>query len=266
MSNLFLKIFLIFLFPLFGQWDLEQSSQHKERNKSVKKYFPIPNLELPQSSEKKEIVTHTAYTLSYNENHEQADWVAYLLTKAHTIPVVDRGNNFLPDPLVASGTADDDDYLKSGFDRGHLAPAADMKWSEQVMKESFYYSNMSPQIPSFNRGIWSALEEQVRNWAKEYDSLYIVTGPVLKNKNKVIGPHKVTVPEYYYKVVLQYSSSGQKGIGFLLPNAASSMPLKNFVVSIDSIEKISGIDFFWRLPNKAEKSLEKKSVLQDWTW
>jgi hypothetical protein len=119
---------------------------------------PLP---LPEE----QIISHTAYLLSYNEEHEQANWVAYMLTSSKLGSGLERSNRFLEDPLVASGTATNADYAKSGYDRGHLAPAADMSWSMQVMQESFYYSNMSPQLPGFNRGIWKKLEEKVRDWA-----------------------------------------------------------------------------------------------------
>ena len=114
----------------------------------------IPNLELPKPKENEQIINHFAYTLSYNELFEQANWVAYELTDIETISHFERTNKFIVDDLVKTGSASNDDYKKSGYDRGHLAPAGDMGWSEQAMKESFYYSNMSPQNPSFNRGIW----------------------------------------------------------------------------------------------------------------
>ncbi|MFZ9657177.1 MAG: DNA/RNA non-specific endonuclease, partial [Crocinitomicaceae bacterium] len=143
------------------------------------------------------ILSHTAYSFSYNEEHEQANWVAYLLTKTHLGSGVERSDRFMEDPIVSTGTATNADYAKSGYDRGHLAPAADMSWSETVMQESFYYSNMSPQLPGFNRGIWKRLEEQVRTWAEFYDSIYVVTGPVLSPELPKIGPNQVSVPKYY---------------------------------------------------------------------
>jgi endonuclease G len=134
------------------------------------------------------------------------------------------------------------------------------------MQESFYYSNMSPQLPSFNRGIWNRLEEKVRDWAVEYDSLYIATGGVLKGNMLTIGVDKVSVPKSFYKVVLKYSKSDVKGIGFIIPNERSQAPLQNYVCTIDSVEAVTGIDFFPLLPDEQEKVIEGKVCLSCWGW
>lgn len=173
---------------------------------------------------------------------------------------------FIPDPYVTTGSARDIDYKGSGYDRGHLAPAADMAWSITTMAESFYFSNMSPQAPQFNRGIWKKLEELVRTWAIENESIYIVTGPILDNHLKRIGPDQVAVPEYYYKVILDYSSPEIKAIGFVLPNEGSSENLQHFAVSIDSVERLTGIDFFPLLPDHIETILEAHICLPCWSW
>ncbi|MFN5333694.1 MAG: DNA/RNA non-specific endonuclease, partial [Bacteroidota bacterium] len=152
-------------------------------------------LEIPAHHKHDTIIFHTGFAFLYNEKHEQASWVAYQLTREETNSIYSRTNKFIPDPLVKSQTANDNDYLGSGYDRGHLAPASDMGWSATTMTESFYYSNMSPQVPSFNRGIWKKLEEQVRTWAIEYDTIYVVTGPVLKDSLPTIGKNKVSIPE-----------------------------------------------------------------------
>ena len=162
----------------------------------------------------------------------------------------------MEDPIVATGTAGNQDYAKSGYDRGHLAPAADMSWSEKVMQESFYFSNMSPQLPGFNRGIWKRLEEQVRDWALLYDSIYIVTGPVLSPDLSYIGPNKVSVPKYYFKALI--SIKERKGIAFYMPNQKSEAALMNYAVSIDSLESILGLDLFHLLPDQLEQQLESK--------
>src|SRR5574344_20414 len=147
-------------------------------------------LEMPKVEPDDQIVKHSAYTLSYSEPHEQAEWVAYVLTKSHIQKNVDRTDKFMSDYSVTTGSASDNDYKKSGYDRGHLAPAADMAWDAQAMKESFYYSNMSPQLPGFNRGVWKRLEELVRDWAYQYDTLFVTTGPVLSDNLPVIGANE----------------------------------------------------------------------------
>lgn len=228
-------------------------------------HFDTFSQELPPRSVHP-IVTHAAYSLGYSEVHEQAAWVYYLLTAEECIAKYERTDRFVPDPDVETGSATVADYQGSGYDRGHLAPAADMAWSDTSMRESFYFSNMSPQDPSFNRGIWKKLEAQVRDWAAHYDSLYIVTGPVLDSGLQTIGPNQVAIPNYYYKAVLDLDSTHQTAIAFLLPNLKSSASLQAFVISIDSLESLTQIDFFYNLDDSLETYLESNSDPQNWDW
>ena len=249
------KLLPLFLFVLYSSTAL--FSQQPTR---------IPHLEIPAITGKDAIVKHLGYTLSYNEKNEQANWVAYELTAAETRKTVKRTNHFRPDEAVKTGSATNADYEGSGYDRGHMAPAADMSWCEQAMEESFLYSNMSPQDKGFNRGIWKKLEEQVRRWAVENKDIYIVTGPVLNGVLSTIGPDRVSVPCYYYKVILDYTLPDLKGIGFIMPNASSTQPLQSFAVSIDSVEKVTGINFFPALPDQQEQAIEKTLCIGCWSW
>ena len=223
-------------------------------------------IELSKTNEKEQIVYHAGFTLSYNEIHEQASWVAYELTANELIKKVNRSNNFKKDPKVKTGSALPSDYLRSGYDRGHLAPAADLSWSLTTMKESFYMSNMSPQKPGFNRGAWKKLESYVRQWAYENKSIYVVTGGILNTVQSSIGESNVGIPSYYYKVILDYSQPEIKGIGFILPNTSSSRPLQNFAVSIDEVERRTGIDFFYNLPDIDEQKIESAFNVSSWTF
>jgi endonuclease G len=220
-------------------------------------------LELPKYNADDIIVKHTGYTLSYNSKFKQANWVAYLLTKDETVKRFQRGEFFAPDPLIP-GTDFKFDYLKSGYDRGHLAPAAVMGYSMETMVQSFYYSNMSPQVPRFNRGVWKKLEMQVRNWAIAYDSLCVVTGPIFSDSIKVIGPHRVAVPKAYYKVILDNHRGKEKMIGFVLNNDGDLNSFQSFVVSVDSVELITGIDFFSNLDDVLESKMEKMICNECW--
>lgn len=273
---LFSKGLLIFLF-LMGS-----CVENKKPTTQVEQIFPsekveqkvdepiadslLQQLEIPFYQKGEQIITHTGYSLSYNEAAEQANWVAYELTAQETQRAYERTNKFLVDPAISKGSATDADYKKSGFDRGHLAPAADMGWSSTTMIESFYYSNMSPQEPGFNRGIWKNLESLVRTWATENESIYIVTGPVLSKGLPTIGWNEVAIPKYYYKVILDYRNPSIKGIGFILPNASSNEPLQSFAIPIDSVEKITGIDFFHSLPNDQEEKIENTLCIACWSW
>ena len=216
-------------------------------------------LELPKYDADDTIVRHRGYTLSFNSKYKQANWVAYLLTRPSTSlrTRFKRGEFFAPDPLIP-GTDFSIDYQKSGYDRGHLAPAADMGYSMETMVQSFFYSNMSPQLPRFNRGVWKKLEMQVRNLAVEYDSLYVVTGPIFDSVMPSIGPHRVSVPKAYYKVLLQKRNGIWEGIGFVLPNSNIKVDFKDYASNIDKVEEITGLDFFWGLNDRVEIVIEGK--------
>ena len=221
-------------------------------------------IEIPEKTKDDQIICHTGYCLAYDENYKLAKWVAYELTFAETQGTFARNDKFKPDPLILKNSASLADYKKSGYDRGHLAPAADMKWSAEAMRESFYLSNMSPQDKSFNRGIWKKLEEQVRNWAIENKSVYITTGPILEKGLPTIGPNQIPIPRAFYKVVLDYSQPDIKTIGFIIPNQGSNSPLSTFALSIDAIEKQTHIDFFTKLPDEIENRIEQIVCNQCW--
>lgn len=219
----------------------------------------------PAYSSDDDIIEHAFYSLSYDEKNEQAQWVAYKLTRSNLNNAkFKRKDNFRSDPDVKSASASVTDYKGSGYDRGHLAPAADFTWTEQGMDESFFMSNMSPQDPAFNRGIWKKLEEKVRTWAKQEGELFVVTGPVFKEKRKKIGKNKVAVPSHYYKIVLDISGNDIKAIGFILPNEKSSQQLSFFAVSVDDVEDITGLDFFPLIPDDLENQIESSYQYNLW--
>jgi endonuclease G len=174
----------------------------------------------------------------------------------------ERTEDFRPDSAVSTGSAELSDYKSSGYDRGHLCPAGDMKISHTAMSESFYLSNMSPQVPSFNRGIWETLESTVRNIVCHDSEIYVVTGPIFKNNKGFIGANRVTIPGYYYKVI--YSPKNKKMIGFVLPNEKCEKEIKDFSVSVDDVEKLSGINFFPKLAPSLENTLESKFDISKW--
>jgi endonuclease G, mitochondrial len=244
----------------FGPSHFSENSENSSNSDNRSHKFEVPTI-----TDSQNVIHHFGYSLSYNKHHEQANWVAYLLTKERATTLYSRTNHFLPDPMVITGTANDFDYKGSGYDRGHLAPAADMGWSSTSMAESFFYSNMSPQLSGFNRGVWKRLEELVRYWALDYDSLFIATGPVLEENLPSIGPHHVSVPHYYYKAILRLGEQPE-AIAFILPNQSSSETLQTFAVSVDSLESLTGIDFFSALPDELEETLESKVEVDGWGW
>ena len=145
-----------------------------------------------------QIIKHDYYTLSFLDDYKQSEWTFYLSTKTNLINIVERDNQFRKDPLLKSKSASNGDYLKTGYDKGHLIPSNDLCFSLQSMAESFYFTNISPQVPNFNRGVWESLEEQVRVWVNQKDSLYIITGPIFLNIQGYIGQNQIAVPGYFY--------------------------------------------------------------------
>jgi endonuclease G len=210
------------------------------------------------------VVKHKYYTLSYYEKYEQAEWVAYELRKDQIVYIHLDRPYFEQDPLVKTGSADWVNYRDSGYTKGHLLPAADRKFSVSAYNETFLTSNISPQVYEFNAGIWLVLEEQVREWAKRYNQLYIVTAGVLKPGLKTIGYEKVAVPEYFYKVILDYTEPEIKAIAFLIPHKESNKPLTDFIISIDELEQLTNINFFPELPDDIENRLESSTDHSKW--
>jgi endonuclease G, mitochondrial len=220
----------------------------------------------PAAIENEVLIDKTGYSVSYNCDFNIANWVAYELTRDETRSKVKRKNNFIADPMLSSCLVVPDDYIRSGYDKGHLAPSADMCWSLLTMKESFYLTNMAPQKPRFNRGMWKRLEDQTRDWATENDSVFIVTGPVLKTGLPTIGSNRISVPEAFYKVIFDFSGPEVKGIAFVMANKRLTGAVSEYAVSIDSVEKLTGLDLFYNLPDDTESFIESTINIKDWLW
>jgi len=222
-------------------------------------------IEIPAHPISSRIISHSAYTIQYNEKYEQADWAAYALTSEMLTGASERTDDFRPDPAVPTGSATPADYKGSGYDKGHLVPANDMTFSPVCMSETFFMSNMSPQVPSFNRGIWKQLEELVRKWAKDNGGIYIVTGPVLKDGGfDTIGLDRVAVPKRFFKVILDYREPELKAVGFLIPNRKTGESPESYAVTVDKVEEETGLDFFPQLPDNVEEQLESRIELDKW--
>ncbi len=207
-------------------------------------------------------IQHSYYTLSYSSTHRQAEYAYYYLSPESILGGQERTDDFRVDPKVISNPVKSTDYQGSGYDRGHLCPAADMALNLTAMSETFYMSNMSPMAASFNRGIWSRLEDWVREEALGNGGLYVVTGPILTSSCGSIKG-SITVPCSFYKIVF-IGGFQPKMLGFVLSNAGASGSLQAFAVSVDEIEKKTGLDFFPQLENALEQSLESKVSFSGW--
>lgn len=211
-----------------------------------------------------QVISHQTYYLSYSEEHEQAEWVAYELKKEHLQKHNFKRPYFNQDPKVTTESAHWNNYKNSGYSRGHLLPAGDRTFSKEAYDETFFTSNVSPQLQQFNSGIWNVLENRVRTWTRKYDKIYVVTAGVLADKLETIGTEQVAVPEYFYKVLLTQTKGNYKMIAFLLSHKGEKRPLQEYVVTTDSLQKLTGIDFFPFLEDSLEQELEHKIDLKGW--
>ena len=220
--------------------------------------------ELIPSSSSGLIIHHDHYSLSYREDFEQAEWVVYRLKRSHLTNDQRERPDFIEDPKVKSKSADWRNYRGSGYDRGHFCPAGDRRFSELAYKETFYTSNISPQLADFNAGIWNDLEKQVRIWAKKYDNLTVITGGVLKPGLRTISQEDVAVPKWYYKIVSRGTDEDLKVIAFLIPHQTLFNSYDSYVVSVDKIEEATGLDFFKGMSDKVTSLAESRVHLADW--
>ncbi|NRR91613.1 DNA/RNA non-specific endonuclease [Winogradskyella undariae] len=213
-----------------------------------------------------QIVHHQNYSLSYSEPHEQAEWVAYELKLAHLSSTNRKRPYFEIDAAVKTGAGHWNNYKKSGYDKGHLCPAGDRRFTKAAHDETFLTSNISPQEHQFNAGVWNRLEQKVRYWAKKNDGIFVVTGGVLKDNLKTIGDENVAVPNQFYKVILDNTNGKIKMLAFLMDHENSNLPLYKFVVSVDSLETLTGIDFFPELEDRIENKLEASASYKSWSF
>ena len=257
---------VILLLSIYGyEQFLETKEQSVIVNQGVKPKENTNEYFLPTSTTN-QIVHHQNYSLSYSEEHEQAEWVAYELKESQLSSVNHKRPYFEIDKAVKTGAANWRNYKKSGYDRGHLCPAGDRRFSKEAHDETFLTSNISPQNHAFNAGVWNRLEQKVRYWAKKNKGVFVITGGVLKNGLNSIGDENVSVPEQFYKVLLDNTKGEIKILAFLLPHEDSKLPLYKFVVSVDTIESLTGIDFFPQLEDNIEDKLEKSNSYKSWSF
>ena len=253
--------------PLIAGIQKSRLNTSEEETAPTSKVKEIKALEIPAPLKNKpeQILQRMGYTVSYNKDTRLPNWVAWHLTADRLVGSAKRPQKaFHEDMDVAEPRATDWDYYNSRYDRGHMCPAGDNKWSKVAMLESFLFTNICPQNGNLNRGDWNELENMCRKWAKEYGDIYVVCGPILySGKHKTIGKNKVVVPEAFFKVVL-CTANTPKAIGFIYKNAAGNRPKGDYVNTVDEVERITGIDFFPALPDKMENKIEAVANTGDW--
>ena len=243
--NYWLRV-LVVAFGLFG---CSQKAADKN-NTSVgdSTFLPIAKEEI--------LVRNTpGFVVGYSLTRENIVWVAYHLTLPELKGTVSRTDDFRADPELNGGAGVLEDYRGSGFDRGHLAPAGDMKWSLAAMSHSFLLSNIAPQLRNFNGGVWLDLERSTRGYVLNTQrSVYLVTGPIVQADADTIGDNEIPVASHFYKII--YDVEAEKVVAYLLPHLEGIENFKKFTVSVDQVEQITGIDFFPSLPDSLEDLIE----------
>ena len=222
------------------------------------------NLQLGIPSESDQMIDRSGFALGYSSKRRQALWVSYILTAEHlNARQVRRSNKFRPDPQLKFDPVRPQHYNRTGFDRGHLAPASDMTYSRETMEQSFYMTNISPQLPACNRGVWKRIETRIRDWAHQESQLYVITGPIFSGEDRFMKNTDIRIPDAFYKVALDMTPP-MKMIAFIVPNRASKKPIRSFVVTVDEVEAVTGMNFFSNLDDEVENELEKRSDIGEW--
>ena len=257
----YFKIVVLFAIMQFSSCK-EITNEHEDSSFTTNTTVESGSFNFLPTSTSNDVYTNDAYSFSYVEDYEQSEWVAYELTSKDMTNANYKRPYFNQDKSVKTKSADWRNYKNSGYNKGHLCPAADRKSSYEMYETTFLTSNASPQLYDFNSGIWNRLEQKTRYWATRYDGVYIVTGGVLEEGLKTIGTEDVAVPNYFYKIILTKDKSNM--IGFLVPHKDSNKPLYSFVVPVDEIEKMTGIDFFSALPDDLENKLEANKGYKNW--
>ena len=259
-SSLRYKIVIYFILSLFGYLVYKCCGP---RPSAVER---IDRLEVPAVQEAYgNLISREGYTLLYNSQRLLPEWVAYELTALETEGKEKRGEHFKKDPEIQGLQADVADYRNSGWDKGHMAPAADMKWSERAMDDCFYLTNICPQDHKLNTGTWKKLEEQCREYARYFGHIYIVCGPIVENNRYgTIGDNGVMVPDGFFKVILAPYHGEYKGVGFLFENKKGGKKIVEHAATIDEVERVTGIDFYPSLPDDVEDVVEAEIEKSVW--
>lgn len=210
------------------------------------------------------LVRYDAFDVHFNSERGIANCAVYELVINELDGTAERAEGFMPDTGV-KGCLSPQDYVGSGMDRGHLVPAGDLKWSVSAMRQSFLMTNISPMHKALNEGGWAKLEEKVREWTHRDSALLVFTGPVVSEGDTTLADGRVKVPSAYYKVIMAPCVKPRRVIAFIYPNGHSGGRLRQYAVSVDEVERRTGLDFFPTLPDEEQQRIESMVNLDAWT-
>ncbi len=247
-----------------SSWILEEyaASVNFEADKIIDASFFFPSRHIADT-----ILKHDYLTVAYSTKNKNPEWTLYVINeKRETTDVAARKSSFVPDPLLSNSVPSTNQYASTGYDRGHLVPAEDMNFSDKAMSESFYMSNVSPQHPSFNRGLWKRLENKVREWAALNDHMVVISGAVLTSETNpgFDKMNDIDVPKYFYKIILDYQQPEVKAIAFIMPNEKREEGISEFACTIRKVEELTKINFFPKFNSAESKEIEERIDLRRW--
>ena len=246
-----LAVCLVFAGCRFGRNDVTTASQVRDEAACQK-------IELPSYSDDEDVIEYSGFTTSYNHETLIPNWVAYELTAEELEPVyTSQSSTFSMDFDVKGRQASREDYSRSGWDKGHMAPKADMRWSEKSYWESHYFTNICPQDHELNAGDWNTLEKRVRGWARKFGRVYVVCGPIVGDgSNGTIGKNKVQVPDAFFKAILVPIDAGYTAVAFIMLNNGQHHKLSEYACTVDELESRIGRDLFAALDGMGLEAIE----------
>ena len=250
------------LMPAFYSCNTDKDEPKMPTTSKPVHYDGLDNVAIPKGLTS-QIKEYTGFTLSYNKDNRTPNYVAWELLGTEVSNDVSRTDNFWQDNGI-EGCTKHSDYTGSGYDRGHMCPAADQKWSAEAMNDCFVMANMCPQLHDLNAGAWEKLEEKERVWAKRDSAVMIVAGPIYTDGDTYIEKSKVRVPDAFFKVLIAPYLDEPRGIAFVYPHMKCPADMQDYATTIDEVEKITGFDFFAALPDHIEKKVESTFSFTDW--
>ena len=265
LKNIVFFLLFVLLFVCLFFFVKESSRLFTTRVFELPGNLPTGDSAFLPTSAKGDLYRKKHYFISYSAPDRLSEWVAYELHSTELIKAASRDNKRFKQDTSMPGGVKYNEYTNSGYDRGHLVPAADMAFSDEAMTESFLMSNVAPQLPSFNRGIWNTLESKVRDWARGGEALYVITGSCWDSTSVSLKETGIPVPGYFYKVIFDTNRKSRGMIVFLMPHSDGLRnSLFDYVITVDSLEVLTGIDFFRQLPDNFENELESQVRARLW--
>ena len=248
----------------FVKEELQPTAEHHSLSSKLPRHYPgLENVVIKKGTPE-QIKEYTGFTVSFNKDNHTPNYVAWELLGNEIAYDIERSNKFWQDNEI-EGCPTTKDYTNSGYDRGHLCPAADQKWSREAMTDCFVMANICPQDHDLNAGAWNTLENKERQWAQRDSAIMIIAGPIYDdNDTKRIGNAGVRVPSAFFKAFLAPYIDQPRAIAFVYPNMSSPGNMQDYAMSIDDLEEYLGYDLFSALPDDIENLVEAKYSFTEW--